>query len=112
VVAAASQLRGHLVAISYSRSREIDDPAAPELALRDVSSSACSIAIKQAFNRAGAVGSYLKQCPNNKRDSSAMTPYLIAARTGIILWVTLALVPVEITFDCLEAELERRRVLP
>jgi hypothetical protein len=41
-----------------------------------------------------------------------MTPCLIAARTGIILWVTLALVPVEITFDCLQAELERRRALP
>jgi hypothetical protein len=76
-----------------------------------VSSLACSIALKQAFNRAGAVGSYLKQCPNNKRDC-AMTPCLIAARTGIILWITLALVPVEITFDCMEAELERRRVLP
>ncbi len=87
-------------------------PTAPELALRDVSSLARSIALKQAFNRAGAVGSYLKECPNNKKDSSAMTPYLIAARTGIILWVTLALVPVEITFDCLEAEIERRGVLP
>jgi hypothetical protein len=41
-----------------------------------------------------------------------MTPCLIAARTGIILWVTLALVPVEITFDCLEAAIERRGVLP
>jgi hypothetical protein len=29
VVAAASQLRGHLVAISYSRSREIDGPHRP-----------------------------------------------------------------------------------
>ena len=29
VVAAASQLRGHLVAISYSRSREIDGPPRP-----------------------------------------------------------------------------------
>jgi len=84
----------------------------PGTALRDVSSLARSIALKQAFNRAGAVGSHLKECPNNKRDSSAMTPCLIAARTGIILWVTLALVPVEITFDCLEAEIERRGVLP
>jgi hypothetical protein len=30
----------------------------------------------------------------------------------IILCVTLALLPVEMTFDCPEAELERRRVLP
>jgi hypothetical protein len=36
------------------------------------------------------------------------TPYLIAARQGIILWVTLTLIPVEIVFDAIEGELDRR----
>ena len=35
------------------------------------------------------------------------TPYLIAARQGI-LWVTLTLIPVEIVFDAIEGELDRR----
>jgi hypothetical protein len=39
-----------------------------------------------------------------------MTPYLIAAREGIIWWVTLTLTPVEVVFDLLEDEIERRRV--
>ena len=30
-----------------------------------------------------------------------MTPYLIAAREGIIWWVTLTLTPVEVVFDWL-----------
>jgi hypothetical protein len=37
-----------------------------------------------------------------------MTPYLIAAREGIIWWVTLTLTPVEVVFDWLEDEIERR----
>src|SRR5258706_2334599 len=37
-----------------------------------------------------------------------MTPYLIAAREGIICWVTLSLIPVEVVFDWLEDEIERR----
>jgi hypothetical protein len=41
-----------------------------------------------------------------------MTPYLIAAREGIIWWVTLTLMPVEVVFDCLEGEIERRRESP
>ena len=28
-----------------------------------------------------------------------MTPYLIAAREGMIWWVTLTMIPVEIVFD-------------
>ena len=38
---------------------------------------------------------------------SAMTSYLIAAREGMIWWVTLTLMPVEIVFDWLEDEIER-----
>jgi hypothetical protein len=41
-----------------------------------------------------------------------MTPYLIAAREGIIWWVTLTLMPVEIVFDTIEAEIDRRKVPP
>ncbi len=39
-----------------------------------------------------------------------MTEYLIAARTAIILWANLAVIPAEIVFDVIEAELERRGV--
>jgi hypothetical protein len=41
-----------------------------------------------------------------------MAPYLIAARAGIIWWVTLTLTPVELVFDWLEDEIERRPVSP
>ena len=37
-----------------------------------------------------------------------MTPYLLAARAGIVCWVTLTLMPVEVVFDWLEDEIERR----
>jgi hypothetical protein len=37
-----------------------------------------------------------------------MTEYLIAARTAIVLWTNLAVMPAEIVFDVIEAELERR----
>ncbi len=39
-----------------------------------------------------------------------MTEYLIAARTAIILWTNLAVMPAEILFDVIEAELERRSI--
>jgi hypothetical protein len=41
-----------------------------------------------------------------------MTPYLIAARERIIWWVMLTLTPVEVVFDSLEDEIERRPVSP
>jgi len=41
-----------------------------------------------------------------------MTPLLIADREGIIWWVALTLMPVEVAFDWLEDEIERRRVSP
>jgi hypothetical protein len=41
-----------------------------------------------------------------------MIDYLIAARAAIILWTNLALMPTEIVFDMIEAELERRGVKP
>jgi hypothetical protein len=41
-----------------------------------------------------------------------MTDYLIAARALIILWTNLAVLPVEIVFDAIEAELKRRGVEP
>jgi hypothetical protein len=37
-----------------------------------------------------------------------MTEYLVAARAAIILWTSLAVMPAEIPFDAIEAELERR----
>jgi hypothetical protein len=37
-----------------------------------------------------------------------MTPHLIAARVGIICWVTLTVMPREVVFDWLEDEIERR----
>ena len=39
-----------------------------------------------------------------------MTEYLVAARAAIILWTNLAVMPAEILFDAIEAELERHRV--
>ena len=39
-----------------------------------------------------------------------MTEYLVATRAAIILWTNLAVMPVEIVFDAIEAELERRGV--
>jgi hypothetical protein len=41
-----------------------------------------------------------------------MTDYLIALRAVVILWTTLAVMPAEIVFDAVEAELERRGVEP
>jgi hypothetical protein len=39
-----------------------------------------------------------------------MTEYLIAARAVVILWTSFAVMPAEIVFDAIEAELERRGV--
>jgi hypothetical protein len=39
-----------------------------------------------------------------------MTEYLIALRAAIILWTSLAVMPQEIAFNVIEAELERRGV--
>ena len=36
--------------------------------------------------------------------------YLIAARAAIILWTSVAVMPAEIVFDAIEAELESRGV--
>jgi hypothetical protein len=39
-----------------------------------------------------------------------MTEYLVAVRAAIIFWTNLAVMPAEILFDAIEAELERRGV--
>ena len=39
-----------------------------------------------------------------------MTEYLLATRAAIILWTGLGVIPAEIVFDAIEAELERRGV--
>ena len=44
--------------------------------------------------------------------SVCITEYLIAARAVVILWTNLAVMPAEIVFDAIEAELERRDVEP
>jgi hypothetical protein len=41
-----------------------------------------------------------------------MIEYLVVARAAIILWTNLAVMPVEIVFDAIEAELRRRGVEP
>ena len=41
-----------------------------------------------------------------------MTHHRIAAREGIIWWVTIILMPVEVLFDWLEDEIERQPVSP
>ena len=41
-----------------------------------------------------------------------MTAYLIAMRSAIVLWTSLAVMPAEIVFDVIESELERRDVKP
>jgi hypothetical protein len=50
--------------------------------------------------------------PNNLSHGNnvRMTEYLIAARAVMILWTNLAVMPAEIAFDAIEAELERRGV--
>ena len=42
--------------------------------------------------------------------SVCITEYLIAARAVVILWTNLAVMPAEIVFDAIEAELERRGI--
>lgn len=39
-----------------------------------------------------------------------MTEYLVAVRAAIIFWTSLAVMPSEIVFNAIEAELERRGV--
>jgi hypothetical protein len=39
-----------------------------------------------------------------------MTDYLITVRAAIILWTNLAVMPAEIVFDAIEAEVRRRGV--
>lgn len=46
------------------------------------------------------------------RSSVGMTEYLIAARAAMIFWTNLAVMPAEIVFDAIEAELKRRGVEP
>jgi hypothetical protein len=41
-----------------------------------------------------------------------MTEYLVAVRAAIILWTNLAVMPAEILFDAIEAELEWRDIEP
>src|SRR4051812_10077057 len=54
---------------------------------------------------------YTMEPPNISHGSSAcMTEYLTAARAVIIVWTQLAVMPAEIVFDAIEAELERRGV--
>jgi hypothetical protein len=56
---------------------------------------------------------YTMELTNISHGSSVcMTEYLIAARAVVILWTNLAVMPAEIVFDAIEAELERRGVEP
>ena len=50
----------------------------------------------------------MKLTDHSDRDRGGMTEYLVAARTMIILWTDLAVLPAAIAFDPIEAELKRR----
>jgi hypothetical protein len=50
--------------------------------------------------------------PRMRRWRGQMTPFLILTRAAIIGWTTLAVFPLEIAFDVVEGELERRGVEP
>ena len=50
----------------------------------------------------------MKLTDHPDRDRGGTTGYLIAARTMIILWTNLAVLPAAIAFDAIEAELKRR----
>jgi hypothetical protein len=41
-----------------------------------------------------------------------MTEYLIAARAVIILWTSVAVMPAEMIFDVIEAQLKNRGIEP
>ena len=45
--------------------------------------------------------------PTPRMRAACMTEYLIAARAVIILWTNLVLMPTEIVFNAIEAELKR-----
>jgi hypothetical protein len=45
-------------------------------------------------------------------EECCMTEYLIAMRAAIILWTNLAVMPAEIVFHAIEAELRRRGFEP
>jgi hypothetical protein len=42
---------------------------------------------------------------------STMTTFLVAMRAAIIWWVSVSLMPIEVVYDAIESELERRDVL-
>jgi hypothetical protein len=46
----------------------------------------------------------------SRGSSDSMTEYLIAARAVIVFWTNLAVMPAEIAFDAIEAELKRRTI--
>jgi hypothetical protein len=50
--------------------------------------------------------------PRMRRCMFQMTPFLILTRAAIIGWTTLAVLPLEIAYDVVERELERRSVEP
>jgi hypothetical protein len=53
---------------------------------------------------------HASQLTSRIKSNLCMTEYLIAVRAAIILWTNLAVMPAEILFDAIEAELERRDV--
>jgi hypothetical protein len=55
-------------------------------------------------------GCYVNRDRISHGSSVCMTEYLIAARALMILWTNLAVMPVEIVFDAIEAELEHRGI--
>jgi hypothetical protein len=43
-------------------------------------------------------------------EEAAMTTILVAMRAAIIWWVSVSLMPIEVVYDAIESELERRDV--
>ena len=65
----------------------------------------------QSLRRPCLLCLYTMELTNIAHESSVcVTEYLIAARAVVILWTNLAVVPAEIVFDAIEAELERRGI--
>src|SRR6476661_4768214 len=83
----------------------VDQPVAAQAAISEPDA--------YAFYHPGADRQRGSSQPTSRIGSSAsMTEYLVAARAAIILWTSLAVMPAEIVFDAIEAELERRGVEP
>jgi hypothetical protein len=82
--------------------------------IRNEQDSSHDVRYPWSINRSNAHVQTCNRCSDSAllAGRSCMTEYLIAARAAIVLWTSLAVMPAEIFFDAIEAELERRGVEP